>query len=86
VTIPRRQKKTLLKQMVLEINRQTYDLTLVVQTETIVFFLGSKIKFSSTVLIFGPRSMVALPITERCGASLRGIVKHGRPVIAGDVG
>jgi len=33
------------------------------QTETIVFFLGNKIKFSSTVLIFGSRSMVALGMT-----------------------
>jgi len=31
-----------------------------VQTETIVFLLGNKIKFSSAVLIFGSRSMVAL--------------------------
>jgi len=34
------------------------------QTETIVFFLGNNIKFSSAVLIFGSRSMVALFITE----------------------
>jgi len=40
-------------------NRQTYDLTLVVQTETIVFVLGNKIKFFFDVLIFGSRSMVA---------------------------
>jgi len=37
-------------------------MTLVVQTETIVFFLFNKIKFSSTVLIFGSRSMVTLLI------------------------
>jgi len=30
----------------LEINRQTYDLTLVVQTETIVFFLDNKVYLS----------------------------------------
>jgi len=35
-----------------------------VQTETIVFFLGNKIKFSSAVLIFGSRSMVALSIAK----------------------
>jgi len=45
----------------LEINR-LYDLTIVVQTETIVLLVGNKINFSSTVLIFGSRSMVALPI------------------------
>jgi len=39
-------------------NRQTYDLTLVVQTETIIFFIGNKIKFCSAVVIFGFRSMV----------------------------
>jgi len=33
-----------------------------VQTETIVFCLGNKIKFSSAVLIFYSRSTVALPI------------------------
>jgi len=32
-----------------------------VQTETFVIFLGNKIKFFSAVLIFGSRSMVALP-------------------------
>jgi len=45
----------------LEINR-LYDLTIVVQTETIVLLVGNKINFSSTVLIFGSRSMVALRI------------------------
>jgi len=35
-----------------------------VQTETIVFFLGNMIKFSSAVLIFGSRSMVALCIGD----------------------
>jgi len=35
---------------------------LVVQTATIVLFLGNEIKFSSAVLIFGSRSMVALYI------------------------
>jgi len=39
-------------------NRQTYDLMLVVQKETIVFFLGNKVKFFSAVLIFGSRSVV----------------------------
>jgi len=34
-----------------------------VQAETIVFFSGNKIKFSSTVLIFGSGSMVALPMS-----------------------
>jgi len=48
----------------LEINRRTYDLTLVVQTETIVFFLDNNMNFSSAVLIFGSRSMVALSIGE----------------------
>ena len=48
----------------LEINRHTYDLTFVVQKETIVFFLGNKIRFSSAVLIFGSRSMVALSIAH----------------------
>jgi len=33
---------------------------LVVQTETIVFFLGNEIKFSSAVLIFDSTSMVTL--------------------------
>jgi len=47
---------------VLEINRQINDLTLVVQTEPIALFLGNKIKFSTAVLIFGSRSMVALGI------------------------
>ena len=37
-------------------------MTLVVQTETIVFFLLNKIKCSSAVLIFDSRSMVALYI------------------------
>ena len=41
-------------------NRQSFDLTLAVQTRTIVFFLGNKIKFCMTVIIFGCRSMVAL--------------------------
>jgi len=36
-----------------------------VQTETIVFFLGNKIKFSSAVLIFGSRSTVALIMNDR---------------------
>jgi len=44
----------------LEINGQTYDLTLVMHTETIVFFLGNKIKFCPAVPIFGSRSMIAL--------------------------
>jgi len=35
-------------------------MTLVVQTETIVFFLLNKIKCSSAVLIFDSRSMVTL--------------------------
>jgi len=39
----------------------TCNLTLVVQTETIVFSSGNKIKFSSAV--FGSRSMVAQLIT-----------------------
>jgi len=55
------ENKTLLKKWFLEINKQI-DLTLVVQTEAIVFFLGNQIKFYSAVLIFGSRSMVALPI------------------------
>jgi len=37
---------------------------LIVHIETIVFFLGNKFKFSSAVLIFGSRSMVALIITH----------------------
>jgi len=37
-------------------------MTLVVQTETIVFLLGNEIKFSSAVLIFGSTSMLALII------------------------
>jgi len=41
-------------------NRETYNLTLVVQTETIVFFSGNEIKFCLDVLIFGSRSMAAL--------------------------
>jgi len=32
------------------------------QTETIVFLLGNKIKFPLAVLIFGSRSMVALAV------------------------
>jgi len=35
-----------------------------VQTETIAFFLGNKIKFSSAVLTFGSRSMVALHVVN----------------------
>jgi len=46
----------------LELNGQTYDVMLFVQTLTIVFILGNKIQFCSAVLIFGSRSMVALPI------------------------
>jgi len=38
---------------------------LVVQRETFAFFLGKKMKFSTTVFIFGFRLMVALPM---CGA------------------
>jgi len=61
------------------LNRQIYDMTLVVQTETIVFFLFNKIKFSSTVLIFGSRSMVTLLIgyselTENLSSLLCSIV------------
>jgi len=39
-------------------------MTLVMQTEAIVSFLGNKIKFYSTVHIFGSRSMVALVIAQ----------------------
>jgi len=56
------ENQTMLKQIVPG-DWQTYDLTLVIQTETIVFFLGNKIKFSSPVLIFGSRSMAALQYT-----------------------
>jgi len=42
--------------------RHRYDLPLVVQTETIAFFLGNIMKFSSAILVFGSRSMVALVI------------------------
>jgi len=55
--------------MVLGDKWQTYDLTLVVQTETIIFFLGNKIKFSSAVLIFYSRSMVALLVWDFPGFS-----------------
>jgi len=48
----------------MEINGQTYDLMLVVQTERIFYFLGNKTKFSSAVLIFGSRSMAVLLITH----------------------
>ena len=58
--------KTLLKQVVPGNNRQTYDLMLVMQTETIVFFSGNKIKFFLAVLIFGSKSMVALAIYAVC--------------------
>jgi len=51
----------------LEIIRQTYDLTFVVQTEKNFFFLGNKIKFFSAVLILGSRWMVALAIGVRGG-------------------
>jgi len=40
-----------------------------VQTETIVFFLVNKITFSSTVLIFGSGSMVALCIVMPSASS-----------------
>jgi len=40
-----------------------------VQTKTIVFFLGNKIKFSSAVLIFYCRSMVALLVLHFPGFS-----------------
>jgi len=60
------ENKTLMKHMVPGHNRQTYDLTLVVQTETIVFFSGNKIKFCSVVLIFGSRPMVGLVIGYIC--------------------
>jgi len=39
-----------LKHMVPGHHRQTYDLTFVVKTETIVFFLGNKMKFCAAVL------------------------------------
>jgi len=48
------------RQSFLEINTQTCDLTLVVQTEKIVSFLCNKIKFCSAVLIFGSGAMVAV--------------------------
>jgi len=41
----------------------TDDLTIVVQTETVVLFLGTKINFCSAVFIFCSRSTVALGIT-----------------------
>jgi len=50
--------------------RQTYDLMLVVKTGTIVFFSGNKIKFSSAVLIFGSRSIVALIIVQEARSTL----------------
>jgi len=50
------EKKTLLKQMIPVIHSQAYDLMLVMQTETIVFFLDNKTKFCSAVLIVGSRS------------------------------
>jgi len=43
---------------------QTYDLMLVVQTETNVLLLDNKIKFWPAVLIFGSRSMVALIVGD----------------------
>jgi len=52
-------------------NRQTYHLTLVVQTETIVFVLGNKIKFCLVVLIFGSRSMVALFIRHKAVVNVK---------------
>jgi len=55
--------------MVLGDKWQTCDLTLVVQTETTVFFLGNKITFSSAVLIFDSRSMVALLVLDFPGFS-----------------
>jgi len=66
------ENKTLMKHMVPGHHRQTYDLTLVMQTETIVFFSGSKIKFCSVVLIFGSRLMVALVTGYIC----RNIVQY----------
>jgi len=46
-----------------------------VQTETIVVFLGNKMKFSSAVLL-GSRSMVALATAEQkfCHYSMRAVV------------
>jgi len=57
------ENKTLLKHMVPGHYMQTYDLTLVVQTERIVF-LCNKMKFCSAALIFGFRVMVALVISK----------------------
>jgi len=51
-----------------------------VQTDTIVFFFGKKIKFSLAVLIFGSRSMVAMYM----GVTLRAHLVRGESHIQGN--